>query len=203
MPYADKQKRRIHTAWKNMLGRCENKQHVSYKFYGGRGITVCEVWKTFQPFYEWAIANGYADNLTIDRINNNEGYSPSNCRWVTAKTNERNRNNNRRITLNGETRCVSDWAERLGISPQALTERLDSGAWTVEEALTFGKNGRPVKQPLFKKAVIQISKNGEFVQRWDSIGDAASALNIPASNISRALTKSFYTARGYCWRYAN
>lgn len=146
MPYADKTKRRIHTAWKNMHARCENPQRSGYEEYGGRGITVCEEWHKFFPFYCWSLSNGYADNLTIDRIDNDKGYSPDNCRWVSQKVNSRNRRNNRVITFNGESLCVSEWAERLGITFQALDDRLRSKGWTLEQALTTMKNGRTIQK---------------------------------------------------------
>ena len=77
---------RIYETWQDMKRRCYNKQNARYDSYGGRGITVCDEWlNNFQSFYDWAISNGYSDDLTIDRIDNDGNYEPSNCRWSTAK----------------------------------------------------------------------------------------------------------------------
>jgi hypothetical protein len=85
---------RLHRIWSNMKARCRTKSHFAYKNYGGRGIDICDEWfKYYVKFHEWAIANGYRDNLTIERINNNEGYSPSNCTWIEKTKQHRNQRN--------------------------------------------------------------------------------------------------------------
>lgn len=85
-------KTRLHKEWRGILHRCKNQSASHYEYYGGKGITVCEQWvNNFVNFYNWAINNGYDDSLTLDRIDNNKGYSPYNCRWVTHKINCRNR----------------------------------------------------------------------------------------------------------------
>lgn len=76
---------RLYRIWATMVKRCERPSHNVYRFYGGRGIRVCAEWKTFAPFREWALANGYAENLTIDRIERAGDYTPSNCRWATRE----------------------------------------------------------------------------------------------------------------------
>ena len=83
---------RIHRIWENMRNRCYYKKNPQFKYWGGRGITVCKEWKEdFLPFYDWAIANGYADNLSIDRIDVDGNYCPENCRWATAYEQEHNK----------------------------------------------------------------------------------------------------------------
>ena len=83
---------RLHRIWKAMITRCNNKNFFAYKYYGGRGITVCEEWKeNFQTFYDWSMANAYKDNLSIDRIDTNKSYTPSNCRWVTMAEQNQNK----------------------------------------------------------------------------------------------------------------
>jgi hypothetical protein len=84
-------KSRLHTIWGAMKARCNNPKRLAYKDYGGRGITVCESWQRFIPFMEWALANGYRDDLEIDRIDNDDQYAPGNCRWVTRAVNAKNK----------------------------------------------------------------------------------------------------------------
>lgn len=102
--------------------------------YGDRRIPVCDEWQTFEPFCEWSLSNGYADNLTIDRIDGTKGYSPDNCRWATRKIQQNNRRNNHLITYNGETHTTAEWAEIKNINYKTLMTRLWRG-WSNERAL--------------------------------------------------------------------
>ena len=92
---------RLYRIWKNMKTRCYSKNTPAYKYYGYRGIEVCKEWHEFEPFYAWAISNGYTDELSIDRINNNGNYEPSNCRWSTSKEQAQNRRPNGTVFKNG------------------------------------------------------------------------------------------------------
>lgn len=115
---------RIWTIWQGMIRRCEPTSNNRKNYYQ-KGITVCDEWKSFINFYEWAISNGYDEKLTLDRIDNSKGYYPANCRWTDYKTQERNRCNNRRITINGETHVLSEWGEITGINPETISWRLN------------------------------------------------------------------------------
>lgn len=106
--------------WETMKNRCENPKREKYKDYGARGIKVCDEWKKASAFVEWALSNGYRKGLQLDRIDNNSDYSPQNCRWVTPKENSRNRRNTKLLTINGETKCVAEWCEAIGISPYTV-----------------------------------------------------------------------------------
>lgn len=127
---------KIYNSWQSMKNRCYNKKYENYNRYGGRSIKVCDEWKNnFQAFYDWAINNGYKEGLTIDRIDNNGNYEPSNCRWVTAKIQNRNTSQNIIITFNNKTQCLTDWANELNISREVLYYRIKKG-WGTERALT-------------------------------------------------------------------
>ena len=111
-----------------MKERCANPHNKRYERYGGRGISVCEEWKKdYSEFREWALENGYKDGLTIDRIDNEKGYSPENCRWVDRKTQNRNYSRNHLITYMGKTQCIADWAEELNINRATILFRIKSG----------------------------------------------------------------------------
>mgnify|MGYP006923378127 CR=1 FL=1 len=131
-----KSKTRLYHIWKNMRQRCGNPNKPDYKYYGGRGITIDERWDDFSSFEKWAVENGYQDTLTIDRIDTNGNYCPENCRWVTMTEQARNMSRNRIITYKGEQRCLSEWAEILGINVKVLGHRLNAYGWSVERAFT-------------------------------------------------------------------
>ena len=106
----------IYNTWCNMKQRCYNPNNAKYKNYGARGITVCDEWVSdFNSFYNWSINNGWEDGLTIDRINNDKGYSPDNCRWTDLITQANNRSHNAYIDCNGEVHTISEWCNILGI----------------------------------------------------------------------------------------
>ena len=133
-------KTRLFSIWRSMLTRCFNTNCKSYKYYGGKGIAVCAEWKSnFKSFYDWAINNGYAENLTIDRINTNGDYCPENCRWVSMRAQNLNKSCNRKITAFGETLTLSQWASHTGLCLTTLKSRLDKLGWSAEKALTTKK----------------------------------------------------------------
>ena len=105
---------RIYRVWANMKTRCLNSnQTYRYSRYGGRGITICDEWMEFKPFLEWALSSGYSEELTLDRVNNDDGYNPDNCRWVPMSVQNKNRSSTHWVTINGETKCVKDWKKEL------------------------------------------------------------------------------------------
>lgn len=127
---------RLYTIWKNMKRRCYNKNCDDYKFYGERGIVMCDDWKnSFSSFMNWATSNGYDDCLTIDRIDVNDGYKPSNCRWATIYVQHNNMRNNVSLHYNGETHTIKEWSDKIGVNYGTLYSRLQRG-WSVDRALS-------------------------------------------------------------------
>ena len=120
--------------WSGMINRCRNPNDYKYPDYGGRGIVVCRRWSKFENFLE--DMGPRPDGHELDRINNNEGYRPNNCRWVTRKDNTRNKRNNHLITFQNITKSMIEWSEITNISFSALNHRLNRDGWSIERALT-------------------------------------------------------------------
>lgn len=129
-------KTRIYNIYHKMISRCHNPNEKEYKNYGARGITVCEQWRNdFNSFVEWSMDNGYKSDLSIDRVDNEKGYSPDNCRWATFKQQENNRRNNHFLTFRNERHTLSEWGDITGIGQDNIYARLKLG-WSVERTLT-------------------------------------------------------------------
>ena len=127
---------RLYRIWQAMKNRCRNKNTINYKHYGGKGVKVCKDWQDFMSFYEWAMAHGYNDTLSIDRINSNGNYEPSNCRWATQKMQVNNCSRNRILEFKGEKHTVSEWGEITGIGKNNISNRINQKGWSIEKALT-------------------------------------------------------------------
>lgn len=126
---------RLYRIWSNIKTRCYNTNCAQFDRYGGRGISVCDEWKnSFQAFYDWSMSHGYSDELTIDRIDVNGNYEPSNCHWVTMKEQSINRSNNHIVRLNNEEKPLSEWCKQFGLNYKTVRDRLHRG-WNYEKAL--------------------------------------------------------------------
>ena len=126
---------RLYHIWVDMKQRCYNPCHAAYKRYGGAGITVCDEWKSDpSKFFEWAKKNGYNEKLTVDRIDNEKGYCPENCRLASMKEQARNRRNTKRFSYNGSEKTLPEWAEETGIPYQILIKRINAG-WPLQKAI--------------------------------------------------------------------
>lgn len=148
---------RLYGIWIGMRKRCENTKSDAYDRYGGRGVRVCDEWHDWFKFREWALGNGCQDDLTIDRIDVNGNYEPSNCRWITRADQARNRRTNRKITYNGITKTGAEWARELGFKDKhSLLNRLDNG-WTIERAFST-----PVKESKRVRPGVSLYKG----QKW-------------------------------------
>ncbi|MGI9491753.1 MAG: hypothetical protein ACR2QF_05050 [Geminicoccaceae bacterium] len=126
---------RLESIRNSMVRRCTQPWRDNYRYYGGRGIKVCDDWKNDpKAFYDWALSNGYKENLSIERIDVDGNYEPSNCKFVPWEKQSANRRNNIKITFAGQTKCLTAWAREFGIRHHTLKARLNRG-WSIERAL--------------------------------------------------------------------
>lgn len=188
---------RIYREWTGIKTRCNNPNDKRYKDYGGRGIVMCDEWKnSFEAFRDWAMANGYRDDLTIERKDVNGNYCPENCCWITLAEQERNRRDTLRVKdAKGNDVCAISIAEENGISAKTLHSRLSKG-WDLDKATS-----NPITEQ--RKRVLQISlATGDVIAEYESIGDACRRTGTDRSSVSRCCNKKGHTANGYEWKFA-
>lgn len=146
-----KTRRKLLKVLDHMKSRCYDETDRRYSDWGGRGITICREWlDDADAFLRWAENSGYKPGLTLDRKNNDEGYSPDNCRWVTIAENNQNRRSSRFYTINGETKNLQQWCNEYSVSRSMVNKRLEMG-WDILRALTAPKRGRSVDALIGRK----------------------------------------------------
>ena len=133
--HASRQERLLNNVWSAMRQRCLNPCNKDFPRYGGRGISMCEAWGDFATFYDWAIAGGYRPGLTIERVNVNGDYEPTNCTWIPNARQALNWEHSLRVSYNGRTQGIRQWALECGLNYYTLKTRLAKG-WSAERALT-------------------------------------------------------------------
>lgn len=136
---------KVYVTWCQMIARCLDQNSISYKNYGGRGISICDRWRQFNNFFA-DMGDRPFKNAQIDRIDNEGNYEPGNCKWSTPAENALNRRSTRYITYNGETLAIAQWTKRFGIARSTLQNRLNRG-WSVEKALT--ESPKPINKAVF------------------------------------------------------
>lgn len=124
----------LYSRWNSMISRTKNQNDPSYKQYGARGIKVCEEWEIYENFKEWALKNGYSQELTLERKDNNAGYNPDNCIWADWDTQNNNKQQSRKEEYKGQIKTVRQWAEIYNICYSTLLGRLNRGM-TIKEAI--------------------------------------------------------------------
>ena len=137
-PDNEKNASRLYSIWLNMKQRCHNPKYKAFKYYGARGITVCDEWRhDYLAFKQWALENGYSEELTIDRIDVNGNYEPSNCRWTTWSVQCNNKRNTKRFELNGVLYTLKELSLLSGIDYHTIKGRLNRYGWSVEDAVSI------------------------------------------------------------------
>lgn len=175
---------RLNYIYANMKNRCYNEKNIHYQNYGGRGITVCDEWlnkeivcypstKGWLAFKEWALSNGYREDLTLDRIDTDKSYSPENCRWISQKCQQNNRRNNRLVTYKGKTQTLSEWCDELHLNYKTVSTRINNYHWSVERA--------------FEEAIGNVPDMATFQGRTQSIKSWCKELNISVFTVRTRL----------------
>lgn len=136
-PDTDRKATRLYGIWLNMKQRCLNANNPNYSSYGGRGVTVCDEWSTdYLKFKEWSLKNGYSNNLTLDRIDVDGNYEPSNCRWTDWETQSNNKRNSKKYKYNGKLYSIKQLATMAELDYHLVKRRLNQG-WSVEETISI------------------------------------------------------------------
>jgi hypothetical protein len=130
---------KIRNIWYGVVHRCTNSNHSSFRNYGGRGITLCDRWHSFENFLE-DMEKGYRPGLTIGRINNDGPYSPENCKWETQAEQANNRRSSRRFSINGISRTLAEWIKVYNAKPSTVRQRLYVYGWDITDSLSGRRN---------------------------------------------------------------
>lgn len=130
-------KTRLYNIWILMKKRCDCETSENYKYYGGRGVSYCEEWKKFENFRDWSLQNGYSDNLTLDRIDVDGNYEPTNCKWSTLKEQGNNKRNNKVLIHDGKEMTMSEWADYLEIPYTVIRNRINKYKIDTDKALSM------------------------------------------------------------------
>lgn len=188
---------RLHNIWHSMKQRCLNKNATGYNNYGGRGISVCEEWLDYNNFLSWAIDNGYSDNLTIDRIDVDGDYNPSNCRFVDSFVQANNTRRNTKVYHEGKLKTIGELSREFDINYRTLHNRIVRGGWEVEDAANNNVNGREF---INGRKVEKCDRNGVHICYYNSIEEARKDSKC-GRHISDVCLGKRKSCGGYIWRY--
>lgn len=193
----------LYSTWLGMRQRCFDKNSSHYKYYGDKGVTMCEEWiNDYSKFYEWSIKNGASKELTIDRIDNNGNYEPNNCRWVDSIVQANNKTQNRVIEYNGEKLTLMQWSRKTGIKDATIRMRLDKYGYSIGEALGYESHKtKQYDRSNRRKPIEQYSLNGDFIKLWDSAQVASKSLGISINSIRNCAIGIYKTGNGFIWKY--
>ena len=191
---------KLYSCYNHMKARCYNPKDRVYKYYGARGIKICDEWldskNGYDNFENWALVSGYKETkngrnkLTLDRIDNNGNYCPENCRWVSHRCQMNNTRNNKIIEYNGEKHTLSEWSRILKINVNILESRL--------------RRNIPWEQKLKHRhhnQVIQKDMHGNIIKIWKSATEVEKNIGIGHSTIAAVCLGKRKTANGFIWEY--
>ena len=183
---------RLDGIYYGIRARCLNPNYHAYPKYGGRGIGICDEWRdSFQSFKAWALSNGYASHLSIDRIDGSKGYCPSNCRWATPKEQSRNISHNVWIEIDGRRQILSDWCSEANINPALVLYRLKKGMGYKEAIFT---------KPFSGKRIVGTTEDGKVLE-FPSMAEACRFVGRSPAALTMAIKRNHRCA-SIKWKYA-
>lgn len=186
---------RLYRIWKAIRTRTHNDNISCAKYYSKKHIELCNEWNSYLNFKEWALNNGYNDNLTIDRIDGNKGYSPSNCRWADSITQNNNRSNNIKYDFKGEKLTINQIAKKVNINSSTLRKRIINSKMTLEEAINYKKGFNPRSKP-----VIQYDLNMNKVKEWENAYKCRQ-FGFDNTHIGKCCEGKERQHKGFIWKY--
>lgn len=185
---------RQYNIWAGILQKCNNKSLLAYKYYGKRGITYDKKWNKFSNFWN-DMKKGYSDDLTLERMDNNGNYCKKNCKWATRKEQANNKRNNVKITHDGKTQNLKEWADELHIDYKTLWTRIRRHKMSFSRAIS-----KPVVK-ISDRNVIQLNLKGEFINSFKTIAEASKKTGAERSSISRVIGGKRKKAGGCKWTF--
>lgn len=187
---------KLYDVWRHFCERCHKSGTKEYEAYGGRGISVCDEWRTnFSAFSDWAIENGWKPGLTIERINVDDGYSPRNCKFVTPREQTYNLQSSVYIEINGVKKSLPEWCDIFGIRRGMAINRINRGE-TDPERIFFKGNMRD-----FGRRIVQKDAQGNLIQVYPNAREASDSVGISLSAIHNCCRGLCKTSGGYIWEY--
>lgn len=193
----------LYSTWVGMRQRCYYKKSTHYRLYGARGITVCDEWRNdYLAFYNWSIEHGASEELTLDRIDNDKGYSPNNCRWATLEQQANNKSTSRFISYNGVSKTVMEWSKYRNINEGTIRSRIDRYGYSIGQALEY--EPAPIrirKRESTRKPVLQFDLNGNLIREWNSLQEINERLGYKIGVIRHTIYGTQKSSYGYKWKY--
>lgn len=199
-------KTRLYKCWLRMRNRCYREENENYAYYGGRGIKVCDEWKdSYETFAKWATENGYNDTLTIDRIDCDGNYSPDNCRWITQKEQTRNTRGNTNVYIDGKgftmhKFTLSELCEILKVNYPLSVKRIYQYL-KKRKAVEDGIISNTEQLIRERKPILMCDKDGNIINEYNSITDAAQSNGISVSAVGNNLSGRSKTCKGHIFKY--
>ena len=191
---------RLYNIWYEAKRRCTDSKSCHYKNYGGRGIKVCDEWfNNFNAFENWALSNGYQENLTLDRIDFNKGYSPDNCRWATVIEQANNRSTNVYYEINGETKTLAEWCRVFGAGYDMVKARIRRGM-TICDALSIPKKSKSKNLTGLRFGQLMVKRLHHIENKkayFECVCDCGQVIITQGASLTSRRTKSCGCSRKY------